>query len=296
MSFFAISLVLVSAALHALWNFLLKRAGAGQQVVALSKVAEVVLFAPVFLVFSSTSLPSTGITLRLTGFAAVGVIANYVALAEAYRHGDLSFVYPIARGAVLVFLPVIGYVTLGERLSLIGSLALILIVTGIASLNLSGVSREAFRSFAAALNGRATVYALIAALITAGYSVWDKYAVSQMQPFAYMYLYTVLVALAYAAWLSTRFTTLEIKTSWAAHWPSVMAIGVLNSVSYLLVLAALRTDMTSYVLGMRQLSIAVGVGLGWKLLREPMNRMRVTGIALIVAGCLLIAMASNGSR
>ncbi len=296
MSLYAISLVLVSATLHALWNFLLKRAGAGQQVVALSKVAEAVLFAPVFLVFSATSLPSTGVTLRLTAFAAVGVIANYVALAEAYRHGDLSFVYPIARGAVLVFLPVIGYVTLGERLSLVGSLALILIVTGIASLNLSGVSPEAFRGFAAALNGRATVYALIAALITAGYSVWDKYAVSQMQPFAYMYLYTVLVALAYAAWLSTRFTTLEIRTSWAAHWPSVMAIGVLNSVSYLLVLAALRTDLTSYVLGMRQLSIAVGVGLGWKLLREPMNRMRVTGIALIVAGCLLIAMASNGSR
>jgi uncharacterized membrane protein len=73
----------------------------------------------------------------------------------------------------------------------------------------------------------------------------------------------------------------------------VVAIGMMNTVSYLLILLALRTGVTSYVLGMRQLSIAMGVWMGWGLLKEGMTTGRAAGVALIVAGCLTITMVAG---
>lgn len=285
------ALVLASALFHAIWNFLLKRAGGGQIVVGFSKISEAILFAPVFLLGFASTLPSATTTLWLTGFAALGVGANYVAIGQAYRHGDLSFVYPISRGAALVFLPIAGFITLGERLSATAVVGLAGISIGILALNLSSWSTSALRSLATALRGRATAWALLAALITALYTIWDKHSVLTMAPFAYMYLYTLYVAVGYGAWLWARQDRQELADVWGTSWRSIVAIGALNTCSYLLVLFALRTGITSYVLGLRQLSIAVGVTLGWRFLREPMSHTRATGVALIIGGCLILSFS-----
>ena len=64
-----------------------------------------------------------------------------------------------------------------------------------------------------------------------------------------------------------------------------------NTVAYLLVLVALRTATSSYVVALRQLSVAVGALLGWRLLGEEFGPPRRLGVALVVAGCLLVALA-----
>jgi len=288
----ALALVLLSAALHALWNFLLKRAGGTQVVMALSKVAEVTVLAPVFLIVAAPQLPPWHESLGWTAVASVGVGANYVTLAHAYRYGDLSFVYPIARGAILVFLPFAAWLALGEHLSARGAAGLGAIGLGIVALNADGVDRAARRRLVDALRGRATLSALLSGLIAAVFTIWDKRAVARMEPFAYMYLYTLIVAIGYGAWLTLRVPRGEVRRSWRAGWPSIIAIGLLNMASYLLVLLALRTGVTSYVLGMRQVSIAAGVALGWHFLREPLPRPRLVGVGLILAGCALLAAAA----
>jgi uncharacterized membrane protein len=108
-----------------------------------------------------------------------------------------------------------------------------------------------------------------------------------------MYLYTFIVAVGYAAWLKARVPRQEVARTWRAWWPSISAIGLMNTASYLLILLALRTGVTSYVLGMRQLSIAGGVALGWRYLREPMTTGRTVGVALILAGCMALAFAAS---
>jgi drug/metabolite transporter (DMT)-like permease len=288
----ALALVLLSAALHALWNFLLKRAGGTQVVMALSKVAEVTVLAPVFLVVAVPRLPPWHEALTWTAVASVGVGANYATLAHAYRHGDLSFVYPIARGAILVFLPLAAWLALGERLSPRGAAGLGAIVLGIVALNVDGVGRAARRRLARPLGSRATLFALLSGLIAAGFTIWDKRAVARMEPFAYMYLYTLIVAIGYGSWLALRVPRDEVRRAWRTWWPSIIAIGLMNMSSYLLVLLALRTGVTSYVLGMRQVSIAAGVALGWHFLREPLTVPRVGGVAMILAGCALLATAT----
>lgn len=288
----AFVLVLVSAVLHATWNFLLKRAGGTQQVVALSKVAEAVLLAPVFAWGFASALPDAGTVLWYTGVAATGVGLNYVFLAHAYRHGDLAVVYPMSRGAILVFLPIAGWFALGERVAPAGVSGLAAIVSGILVLNLPAFSTGAVRALHTSLRSRATAYSIAAGLVAAGYTIWDKRAIRHLSPFAYMYLYTVLVAMGYAAWLALRVAPVDVRGTWRSHRASIVAIGLLNSCSYLLILLALRTGVTSYVLGMRQLSIAVGVALGGWLLGERLTRPRLCGVALIVAGCLVVTMVA----
>jgi uncharacterized membrane protein len=255
-------------------------------------VAEVTVLAPVFLLVAAPRLPPWPESLTWTAVAAVGVGANYATLAHAYRHGDLSFVYPIARGAILVFLPLAAWIALGEQLSPRGAAGLGAIVLGIVTLNVDGLNRAARQRLAQALGSRATLFALLSGFIAAAFTIWDKRAVARMEPFAYMYLYTCIVALGYGAWLRLRVPHGEVRRTWQRWWPSIVAIGLMNMSSYLLVLLALRTGVTSYVLGMRQVSIAAGVALGWHFLREPLSGPRVGGVVLILAGCALLAVAA----
>lgn len=285
------ALVLASTVAHAYWNFLVRRSGGGQPFVGLSKIAEVVLFAPAFLLWA---LPAARGLLAAWPVIVVGALltlANYVALARAYRAGDLAVVYPVARGGVLLFLPPLGFLAFGERPSAAGWAALACIVAGIAVLQLPALSRAAVAALGPRLRDPAVAYALAAALATAGYTVWDKRAVRTLPAFAYFYAYTVLVAAAYAAYLLARHPRAELRAEWRAHrWP-IVQVAACNTAAYLLVLLALRDGTSSYVVAVRQLSIAIGALLGWRLLGEGMGAARRLGVALIVAGCLLVALA-----
>src|SRR5688572_4173014 len=287
----AVFLVVFSAGTHAYWNFLLKRSGGTQLFVGLSKVGEVVMFAPLFLVLVA---PKIGLYDGLFFLAAVGasfVLANYVFLALAYSHGDLSFVYPVARGSILLFLPVLAYVTVGERISVIGAAAMGLIVFGIIALQLRTLEWRALASVGSQLRSPATTFALLAALGAACYTIWDKRAVQRVPAFAYIYLYTALTAVAYAAFIWRRYPSVQIASEWRANRWSILQVGFFNITSYLLVLFALRTGTSSYVIALRQLSIAVGVALGAFFLREEISTPKRLGVALIVTGCVVVGVA-----
>ena len=287
----AILLVVLSASTHAYWNFLLKRSGGTQLFVGLSKVGEVLMFAPAFLVLVVPKLPALEGLGMLAVVGAAFVLANYVCLALAYSHGDLSFVYPLARGSILLFLPFLAFAIVGERVSVVGGLALALIVCGIMVLQLPALEWRALASLGPRLRSPATMYALLAAFAAACYTLWDKHAVQRVPAFAYIYLYTSFTAIAYAAYIWRRYPRSEVAAEWRRHRAPILQVGFLNITSYLLVLVALRTGTSSYVIALRQLSIAVGVLLGHWLLREHVSSAKRVGVALIVVGCLIVGIA-----
>lgn len=284
-----IAAVLASAALHAIWNFLLRRAGGGNLIVGLSKVAEAILLIPVvgFMIWTGVAMPPARYV-PVVCVAAVLALANYAALSAAYRLGDLSLVYPIARGATFLFLPVLGLLVFAERIGTIGWVALALIVAGIALLPLGGFDKASMRELGGQLRSRAVVFAGGAALATACYTIWDKYAVGFLDPFLYFYGYTLLLALSFGVVIA-RAERGAVRAAWRRQPVSIVMIGLLNAGAYLLVLLALRTGMATQVLAVRQLSIPIGVVLGWQLLRERLTMARAIGALMITAGCALAA-------
>ena len=282
-------LVVLSAALHAIWNYLLRRADGSNTVVALSKVAEAVLLFPLALaVFLSSGSVPWSLFAPAVVVAAILALANYAALTAAYRRADLSLVYPIARGGVFLFLPLLGFIVFDERLDAPGWLALALIVGGIMLLPLPAFNRSSLGAMGRHLRERFMVYALMAAAATAAYTVWDKYAVGRLDMALYFYGYTVLLAIWFAGMLA-RTPRAEVREQVRKHPISIVMIGLLNAGAYMLVLIALRTEMATQVLAVRQLSIPIGVILGWQLLGEQLTAPRVVGSALVTAGCLVAA-------
>jgi len=279
--------VILSAALHAIWNFLLRRAGGSNTVVALSKVAEAVLLLPlataVFL--SSGKLPLAQFIPAIV-VAAFLALANYAALTAAYRRADLSLVYPVARGGVFLFLPLLGFIAFGERLEESGWLALALIVGGIVFLPLRAFDRASLGEMGRHLRERFIGFALMAAAATAAYTVWDKYSVARLDMVLYFYGYTLLLAIWFSVMLA-RTPRAEVREQARKHPVSIVMIGLLNAGAYMLVLIALRSEMATQVLAVRQLSIPIGVFLGWQLLSEQLTPPRIVGSALITTGCIL---------
>jgi drug/metabolite transporter (DMT)-like permease len=286
-----IALVLASALAHAYWNFLFKKNAGAEVFIALSKVVETLVFAPAFVLLALPGMPATPFVLWLVVVATLGVLTNYAALTMAYRHGDLSVVYPVSRGATLLFLPPLGLAVFGERVNALGIAGLVSILAGILSLNLRELSWRGVREIRALLGSHALRWSLAVALNNAVFTLWDKYAVHAVEPFAYMYGYTSLTAVCYAAFVWRRHPRSTIATEWQSKWRAIIQVGVLNVLSYLLVLFALRSGVSSYTIGFRQLSIAIGVILAWRFLHETLTRPRRLGALLIVGGCLLVAIA-----
>jgi drug/metabolite transporter (DMT)-like permease len=287
----ALLLVLISAATHAYWNFLLKRAGGTRPFIALSKVCEALVFLPVFAVIAWRQPP--GVMSAVLPFALVAtalVLGSYAALGAAYQLGDLSFAYPIARGASLIFLPPLGWLAFGERVGPLGSLAVALIVVGVVAMQLSSLSTDGVRALGGRLVGAPTAVALLMALLIAAGTIWDKLAIGAVPLFAYFYAYTAATGACYLVWTMRSDGGPAFRDAWAHHGRSALAVGVLNTVSYGLALTALRTGGSTYVIGLRQLSIVGGVWLGARVLGEPIGAPRRLGVTLLVTGCLLMAL------
>jgi drug/metabolite transporter (DMT)-like permease len=288
---FAYGIVLSSTATHAYWNYLLKRSRGGSVFVGLSKVVEVVVFAPVFLWMTMRPLDWGSGAIGLIVVGAALVLLNYAALARAYQTGDLSLVYPVSRAGILVFLPLFGFLAFGERLTIMGWIALVAIVLGIVVLQLPEFSRAAITSLAPKLRSESVAFAMAAALFAAIYTVWDKNAIRTLPAFVYFYAYTAVVAAGYIAFLWRRHPRETVLAEWRANRTSIIQVGIFNTITYLLVLIALRGETSSYVIALRQLSIVWGVLLGRLLLGESVGPPKRVGVILLVLGCALVALA-----
>jgi uncharacterized membrane protein len=251
------------------------------------------LFLPAFLLFGWSEAASRGT--QLWPLAVVGAaltLLNYAMLAKAYARADLSFVYPISRGAILLFVPLLGFLVFGERLNDVGTIAVVSILLGIVVMQLRALDWSSVRDLGAHIvKSSATLFAVIAAAAAAGYTIWDKRSVNAIAPFTYFYSYTAIVGAVYGAYIVRSHSLESIRDEWQRNaWP-IVQVAFLNTTTYLLILFALRDGKSSYVVAIRQLSVAFGALLGWRMLGETIGPAKRAGIVLIVAGAILVALA-----
>jgi uncharacterized membrane protein len=218
-------------------------------------------------------------------------LANYVFLGLSYKEGNISTVYPVSRAGALIFLPVLSLLLLEERISLIGLIALGMIIAGCFIIQLRAFRRQELAASLTDARKPSTIFAGVSAFTVACYSLWDKRSVHRLDPFLYFYSYTTIIAIAYALVILTREKAMDIARELSTNWPSILQVGLFNTLTYLLVLLSLGEGKATYVIALRQLSIPVGAFLGYYFLKEPASPPKQLGIAVIVAGCLLVCLA-----
>ena len=302
MSLSAMLLVLLSAVLHAGWNLASKRQRPVAGFFLIASLTSGLLLLPL-LYFKGDPLlsamtPRAGLLLLASGLC---MALYYGALGGAYRAGDMSIAYPLARSfPVLLVLLVSLCLGHGSQLTRLSVGGMVLVVAGSTLVPL-----RQFREFSPRRWANATcALALLAAVGTAGYSMLDDAALRLLRPSADspaagIYLattYFCLEVLSSALWLAIyigcqKAERRSLLTVWQnSRGPAALA-GLAIGLSYILILLALaHARDVSYIVGARQLSIPLGALLALLLLGEKAHRPKLVGIGIMSAGLIMLAM------
>ena len=290
MELFPFVLILISAVTHGVWNFLAKSAGEKDVFIGLSKISEALIFLLPYLILLNEGGYGSNRWPVFVLVASCFVFLNYFFLSQAYKRIELSVAYPISRSSTL-FLPILAFVFIGERIDAVGLASIILITLGVIVMQLKSFERDELQTLIRKMVRPGIVFALLAALMAASYTIWDKVAVSELPPFLYFYSYTFVTAVFYLAILVTRYSNEIVRAEWQARWRSIVAVAVLNTFTYLLVLYVLSTSKASYVGALRQVSLVVGVVLGWRFMGDSLPYPKMIAVGLLIVGSSLIAFA-----
>lgn len=288
MSPLALILILLAAVIHASWNFLVKRIGAGAAGLWLYGTLSVICYLPVALglaLLGRPLIPPAGYAF-MAG-SAVLHIGYFIFLQRGYREADLSVVYPVARGTGPLLTAVGAVLILGETASAGAVVGTVLVAAGIFLLA-GGLHFSTIRSERLSAGLR---YGLLTGLFIGGYTLWDKHAVSALLvPPVIMYWGTTLALSALLAPAAVvRWP--QVRRHWIEHRRALFAIAVLSPLSYILVLTAMVFTPVSYVAPAREISILIGTAMGTQWLAEGHTPHRLAGAAAMVAGVAALALA-----
>jgi drug/metabolite transporter (DMT)-like permease len=287
---FVIALVAISAVLHVAWNVRLKTAGDPLRAATVGMLAASLGIVPVgiaaWLVAGRPPLPVEGIALGIVS----GVIeaGYFVLLSAAYRRGDLSVVYPIARGTAPLLAVAFGVALLGERLGVGGTIGVVALLAGFLLLQQPWTALRGRRGFDPAIG-----FALATGVTIAAYSAVDRVGTRLIDPLPYAAILWVTATVALAIWLRVVVNGHALEGGREQVRRAAIG-GWLTLGAYLLILWALSVAPLSGVAPLRESAAVFAAAWGAVRLGEAADRVdtirRIGASALIVGGAVLLAI------
>jgi drug/metabolite transporter (DMT)-like permease len=278
-------LVAIAAVAHATWNLTIKAAGtSGTRFLWLTFVVATIAIAP----FGIVSLAELGSRLPLLLLLAVGSgilqVTYFLTLQRGYRLGDVSIVYPLARGSGPLLSVVFAIVLFGEHPDALALVGAGVVVVGVVVIGLAG-GRGRLRS-----NRLGILYGLLVGVVIAAYTLWDANAVvsQKLPPLGYFWITIVVQLVAFAPFALQRpgFTVALARQ----HWVPVLVVGILSPLAYVLVLFAFTLAPVALVAPAREVSVVLVAIGGWLLFREPHPLQRILGAVIVLGGVALLAI------
>ena len=279
MSSIIIITVLISTFIHATWNFLIKKSQHPYEYVQLLAVISGLVSLPFAIFFLiSESFTFLGIFLSLlSGF--IHVFYFYF-LGTAYKKGDLSFVYPIARGTAVALVPLYGLFIMRESVTSISLIGVFVVFAGIIILgNIRHIRL---------VDSNNLLLSLIVGLTVSIYTIVDKYAVSLINP-----IFVFSVSSFVGGFLSITLIDKRVSHFYNVakkNLQIVLLISILSAIAYPMVLYAYKYSSVSLVAPLREISTATAAILGIIFLKETLTFYKSIGILLIVIGAILISL------
>jgi uncharacterized membrane protein len=282
--FLALMLVFCSAILHVIWNVKLKSEKDPLSTTTKALSLGVLCFLPiVFVYWLIVGMPAvSNHVLFLAVLSGIAELGYFWFLAYSYRRGQLSVVYPIARGSAPVLAFAFGILFLNEHISqpqIIGIICLLLGIWLIGGAAISGV--------------RGTIPAILTGLFVAIFMVIDKLALNEgIDPFIYGGLKYGFTALFLVAFIPFRaLTGMKASKLEFRSWKKYLFIGVCIIVTYQLILFALTMAPVALVSPLREsASVIVTIWGIWKLKERDRLASKLIGVCAVVTGTVLFAI------
>lgn len=273
------AMVVLAGVLHAAWNAFLKSSGDKLATLALieGSAGIIALGALPFVPF-----PAAAVWPYLAASFLIH-IGYHLLLVGSYHIGDLSHVYPIARGSGPLLVALVSVAVLGESMTRTGLLAVIIIGLGVMSLAFTK-GAEGFR------DPRPVIFALGTGCLIAAYTIVDGLGARQAgSPHGYtLWLFALNgPALVLILLLRRRGGTLRLLRQ---NWRLRLVAGVMSLVSYWLVVWALTLAPLALVAALRETSIVFAVLFGVVFLKERLSLVQLTVIATSLIGVVMLKL------
>lgn len=287
MSPLALALIVIAAFVHVIPHAAIKRADDRDTFVWWMLLGNTVIYAPLLFIEVPRTRVAWGIIIASGAIETVYLLA----ISRAYALGNLSVVYPIARGSAPLFLLVASIAFLAERPTAYGIAGILLIAIGIYAALGGGLP-----------SGAALWWSLLSGLMTATYTTVDKIGIQFVQPLVYIYLVLVVTAVIYTpiVLIGNRVSSRQwpvagsgdrLLATGHSSWIRVLIAAVTMPLAYALVLTAMRLGMpASYAGSLREMSVIVASAIGIGFFGETITPVRVAGACSIAAGIALIAL------
>jgi len=210
-------------------------------------------------------------------------------LARAYASSDFTIVYPVARALPVIFVALADSLR-GRHLTPAGWAGVLLVATGVVFVPLRSFQDISLKSY---LN-RTSLWMVLAAMGTVGYTLLDKYAAETVQQgpataARYGYFYFAVSILPYL-FLMRSFKGKDEKKE-PTTWKLVIPAAILSFAAYWLILWAYQLiPYAGYIVAFRQVSIIIGAALAFWIFKERGLGVRLTGAIFISTGLILIAV------
>lgn len=267
--------VMLAALLHAGWNALVKTGLNKQTSMFLLSVGHAVIGVCVA-VFYPMPVPEAWPWLLGSGLIHM---AYQLFLAYAYEQGDLSRVYPIARGTAPMLVLIVSLLFLSDPLGGFDIWGISVLGTGIAVMArgvlINGESR------------RLLPFALGSALATAGYTLTDGLGARVSgEPIAYVAWLMILSGVFFTPAVVALKGTAVLRGT-ARDWGLCMIAAVASFAAYAIAVWAMTVAPIALVGALRETSILFAVLIGWLFFNERMDRSKAVAAVLIVSGVML---------
>jgi drug/metabolite transporter (DMT)-like permease len=269
-------LALVAAGLHAGWNLAVKARGDRLAFLCV----QFVIGGLIGLVLLAV-LDDLGAVAWHWAFLSAAIHIPYILLlALGYRQGDFSLVYPLARGGGALVAAVGGVMLLGDHLTPLMWVAVLVIAAGLASL-----AAPSARSAAVAT-------ALLLAAVIGAYTLADaRGARASISPAYGLATFAADAIGAALILVATRRAPVALRLVRISPWACLGAAAAAVA-AYTLVLGAIRLAPVGYVTCLRESSVVLAAFAGWRLLREPLGLHRVVSSTVVLGGLILLIAAA----
>lgn len=290
-----IALVAISAVLHVAWNVRLKTAGDPLRSATVGMLAASLVVVPIgavaWWVAGAPEFPAAGVALAIvSGTVEAGY---FILLSAAYRRGDLSVVYPIARGTAPLLAVAVGVVVLGERLGIAGWIGVVALVSGFLVLQRPWRALQGHRGLDPAIG-----FALATGVTIATYTALDRVGTRLIDPLPYAAILWVTTSVVLVLWVRVAARDGGGVFSGGPDEARRAVIGGwLTLGAYVLILVALSVAPLSGVAPLRESATVFAAAWGSVRLGEAVTggetARRVGASALIVTGALLLAIGGG---
>tara|TARA_B110000240_G_C13317519_1_gene375577 strand:+ start:232 stop:630 length:399 start_codon:yes stop_codon:yes gene_type:complete len=123
------------------------------------------------------------------------------------------------------------------------------------------------------------------------YTIFDKKAVSNVNPFVYVILITIFGSLGALLFTSGKNKIAHLRDNFKKNYLTIFSGSIIMYLAYSLMLFALKFSKISYAGTARELTIIVGIMWSYFLLREKINLIRIISIFIIFVGAVTISLA-----